>query len=667
MNAKEAQAAMAADLERSGLSLADCPGWKLCDAKTIAAMFPKAGVEWAYKIPYPHSKCIRYRVLSWQPLPFGAVRADAPKYLQAPRTTAGVFLAPNYDWGAVHAGKGELVIVEGEKKALAGCKAGFNVIGLGGVWSWKSKATGQEMIQELAGLDLEQRTVFICFDSDAKTNAQVAAAIAAFVALLIKKGAVVHVATLPELVKGDKCGLDDFLLLKGAEPFRAHLDASGTTGDLAKMLWQFNARYAVIRDGGIVVDEHGTDDHDRPLLRIMDASRFKSVIAANIQTVETVVTAGQAKSKPVKVAERWIEWEPRREYEKLTYDPGKPRVLNHGSRLNTWMGLGCEPKKGDMSPWRKLLDHMFKGGDQAHRLWFEQWLGWPLREPGAKLSSAVGVWGLPGRGKSIVAEHAMAAIYGRNFTSISQIEFEESFNEWAGARQFVLVDEVSANDSRALGDRFKKLITQKEIRVNEKFVPKYTLPDHINYYLTSNSPRAFYVEDEDRRFFIHRVPDEQLPREFFDVFVDDWLAIKGGQPTGSGAPALLHYFLHELNYCGFRPHAPPPMTEAKDEMIETVRHPAVHWLKSFASDPMFEACGKREVWTVGELFALYRSVGGQGAGNVSANGFGAYVASAGLLKRRFSDARLVAVASIPKWFKAGRTAWLVENARKGKF
>ena len=54
----------------------------------------------------------------------------------------------------------------------------------------------------------------ICFDSDAVSNQAVLGAENALAQLLERKGAIVYIKRLPQLVKGQKTGLDDYLVTK---------------------------------------------------------------------------------------------------------------------------------------------------------------------------------------------------------------------------------------------------------------------------------------------------------------------------------------------------------------------------------------------------------------------------------------------------------------------
>jgi hypothetical protein len=114
-------------------------------------------------------------------------------------------------------GKSPIYITEGEKKALALSQLGLPAVGLGGVWCG-CKAGTEELIDDLAGLPLTDRVVYIVFDYDPKatTRRDVEAARTRLARALKAKGTgEVYDVPLPSGPKGAKQGVDDFLVASG--------------------------------------------------------------------------------------------------------------------------------------------------------------------------------------------------------------------------------------------------------------------------------------------------------------------------------------------------------------------------------------------------------------------------------------------------------------------
>ncbi|MEX0700723.1 MAG: phage/plasmid primase, P4 family [Planctomycetales bacterium] len=119
-----------------------------------------------------------------------------------------------------------LLIVEGEKKTLAGMQAGFPTIGLTGAWNWKLGKGADRLIADLEAIAWDGRPVFIVFDSDAAENENVRLGESRLAAQLQARGASVKCVRLPSGPDGAKCGLDDFLLAHGKAALWPLLDSA---------------------------------------------------------------------------------------------------------------------------------------------------------------------------------------------------------------------------------------------------------------------------------------------------------------------------------------------------------------------------------------------------------------------------------------------------------
>lgn len=122
----------------------------------------------------------------------------------------------------------ELILTEGEKKALKATQEGFPTIGLTGVWAWKPKDR-EQLLPELEQIIWKGRRVFIAFDSDRTEKADIQKAEARLAFHLAKRGAIVKLVILPPGPldaegRPTKIGLDDFLVANNAEALRKLLD-----------------------------------------------------------------------------------------------------------------------------------------------------------------------------------------------------------------------------------------------------------------------------------------------------------------------------------------------------------------------------------------------------------------------------------------------------------
>lgn len=555
------------------------------------------------------------------PTDFTSLTEKKPvRYVQEPNTAPVAYYPTNQTWSDLVKDSGcPLILTEGELKAAKACKEGFPTIGLGGVYSWRSYKLGLTWLPSLDPIRWLKRHVYIVFDSDYKTNPMVCAALKGLADELHQRGAFVHLVTLPQLPGFEKVGLDDFLVGAGpssVEMFRQLLADAEPLG-LTLPLWSLNEKYVYVQDPGLIVDQE-TRFKASP-------GAFKDHLQSTLSYQERQLKAdGSVSFKNVSAAAAWLRWPLRTEVTKLTYQPGGGKFVQDPLPLyNTWPGWGVTPKKGDVSLFTQLVDHIFKGAEPEAKQWFLRWCAYPLQHPGIKLFSSVVIHGIKhGTGKSLLG-YTLGRIYGKNFTEISQADLHGNFNEWAENKQLVMGDDISGSNKRQDNDLLKRMISQRELRVNGKYVPTYVIPDCINYFFTANHPDSFFLEDDDRRHFIHEVQVGSLPEEFYAEY-DLWL------DTGGSAAVFQH--LLTLDLSDFNPAAPAFRTMAKERMIANVQSDLAGWVRELMSNPdqilkFGDITLTKELYTSKELLQFYDPTGHTGT---TANGLGRELARAGI-------------------------------------
>jgi hypothetical protein len=338
---------------------------------------------------------------------------------------------------------------------------------------------------------------------------------------------------------------------------------------------------------------------------------------------------GTISMEKVSAAAVWIKWPLRKCADKLGYIPGQEKFLriNDDIVFNSWQGWGVDPSKGDVKPFLQLFDFVFEGLTKEERDWVLNWMAYPIKHPGTKLFQAVIVHGrTTGTGKTFIG-YTLKRIYGENFIKIKSEDLRETW--WAENRQFVLGDEISGSDKRADSDALKTMITQEETNVNVKYIPQYRIPDCVNYYLTSNHADALWLEDEDRRFFVHEVPHaEPLPLEFYRKY-EKWL-------NDGGAAYLMHWF-QQRDVSSFDPKGPAPRTVARHRMIIMGKSD----IDGFCADLKVNAGSilrigqmrhQRDLFTSKEIMEFYLRDNENAAGRITSNGIARALAKAGFIQ-----------------------------------
>ncbi|UIS73803.1 primase [Pseudoxanthomonas phage PW916] len=588
------------------------------------------------------------------------------RYVQPFDTAPVAYYPQNHDdWPTLLSEPAPIIITEGELKAAKACKEGFPTIGLGGVDSFAAKRMGVVWLESLRFVNWVGRHVYICFDSDMRRNPNVLGALERLADELEQQGAHPYVVILPELDGPEsKIGLDDFLIHEhgGPDEFAGLLSEAEPLG-LSRALFHLNERYVYVADPGLIVNDKTNAKHS--------PGAFKEHVAAPaVFIAREFDQEGNIRTKTTSAAAAWIKWPLRRAVDKITYAPGKEKfIFNGASMYNTWQGWGLEPRPGDCSLFLDLVDHLFQGADPGAKEWFLKWCAYPLQYPGVKLYSDVLIYGRKhGTGKSLIG-YTLGRIYGKNFTEIKQKNLHENHNEWAENKQFIMGDDITGSNKREDNDLLKNLVTQREIRLNPKYIPSYTVPDVINYFFTANNPDTFFMDDDDRRHFIHEVKVQPLPEEFY-VEYDLWL-------DSGGAAALFDYLL-KLDTSDFNPAARAFDTQAKKRMITDTQSDLGAWVRRLIEDPdhvlrIGSIKLKKDLFSNRELLELYDPEKRTGT---TANGLGRELRRAGIdmvndgkpVRLAEGSERLYAVRNADTWLNApiDELAKHVGEATKGK-
>ncbi len=359
--------------------------------------------------------------------------------------------------------------------------------------------------------------------------------------------------------------------------------------------------------------------------------------------------------KTVSYADAWIQSPKRADYIDLVFKPGAGLIT--GGCINLWRGWGAESKLGDITPWSEMLDHIFADHSDMKK-WFEQWIAYPIKHPGAKLNTAVVLWSsVQGVGKSMIGE-TVGKIYGEHFKVISAQELHNNFNGWLKDCQFVLGEENASSDHRADSNKLKHLITGNTIYVEEKYQPRLKMINRANFLFTSNHPDAFHIEDHDRRFFIWEIDANKRPDDFYADFID-W------RDHRDGLSALIYHLL-TIDLSDFNPKANAPLTESKKEMIYHSRTECEKWIHDVTSDnESIQSVFGSEITSITDISKLFQSEHGT---NVTTT------AISKALKRRMpyrlkkvtttsGRKNVVSIANHEKWSKADNSEWIKEYER----
>lgn len=263
------------------------------------------------------------------------------------------------------------------------------------------------------------------------------------------------------------------------------------------------------------------------------------------------------------LAVRWLESPHRemRDAKNLVFDP--TLQASPETHINMFAGFPLIPVNDEalVEPVLELLASLCSSESNADEVfqWLLRWLAFPLQNPGAKMQTAILMFGeKQGTGKSLFFEGVMGPIYGDYGTTAGQHQLESSFTDWKSRRLFVLFEEVlSRNDRYNHLGTLKHMVTGRTQRINPKNLPERVEANHLNAVFLSNEPQPIPIDLEDRRFLVVGAKNK-LEKAFYDKFK---------RLLKEGASAAFYEFLLRYPIGDFNEHTLPPRTDSKDGII----------------------------------------------------------------------------------------------------
>jgi putative DNA primase/helicase len=337
------------------------------------------------------------------------------------------------------------------------------------------------------------------------------------------------------------------------------------------------------------------------------ALQYCSQIAWDVETRQAYSVAGIRNQFGNDEVRMWMTSDKRRvvHAEQVVFDPTK---TCGPACINLFGGLETVPMAGDCQPILDLLRHLCGDNDELYD-WVLDWTAYPLQNLGAKMPTAVIMHGDEGSGKNLFWE-IVRDIYGSYGSVVGQDQLEDKFNDWISHQLFVIGDEVlSRTEMRHLKGKLKAMISGREIKINTKMMPVRSEANHVNLVFLSNELQPNALDASDRRYCVIWTPPKMLP-EFYKAVV--------ACRDNGGREAFLH-FLTQRGLAQFNPFAPPPVTQAKSDLIDLGRPNPERWWLAWSTNTLqvtFASCSSDQAyrlyrrWCVieGEKFPMSKNV-----------------------------------------------------------
>lgn len=229
----------------------------------------------------------------------------------------------------------------------------------------------------------------------------------------------------------------------------------------------------------------------------------------------------------------------------------------------------------DMDKVNIVLDHIklvIASSDKNLADYIENYLAYKTQKPFSKTEVCILLHSIQeGTGKSAFY-HLLQALFGARYVNDSTInDLQKSFNGLYSRSLFIILEETSKGLSKDVNDFLKRIITQKTIREEEKFMKPITLDDHREIMILTNNFNTVKLSNEDRRYCCANVSN--CKKDNVDYFNKYYQFIEDPESMKH-----LYHYLIEKDISKYDPRR-IVITDMKKEMIESHEDPIVTFVK----------------------------------------------------------------------------------------
>lgn len=484
-----------------------------------------------------------------------------------------------------------ILITNGEEQSLCAqmqvLKEGlpFSCVALGGIDKWPSFINHFRHFGYCASASGKtvRRPIIISMDWNRENYAAQAAEDALY-DFFASTGAVVTILRWPINGSMGEQKLDEYIV--GGGSIMSAIEHSVQLDINPMNRRYFNARYAKF-EGGVI--------------RLSDAARLTTAqFTSQYSHLNSIVTSPSGRVARAYHAKEWLDNPYVPVVTGTFFEPWgiwETRESPHlrGTELNLFSGWGCVPEAGDIEPFHKLIDNLFK--EPAHKDWALQWIAHLVQRPNDICSTYLALSSiLHGTGKGLFARTLRLMVGERYCVAGTKEAWIGRFNgEWEG-KLLVLTDELMMSkpeDRRRMGERVKGIVGNPVISIEKRGEMPAEHHNPIRFVFTGKSDKIAHLDPADRRAAVFE-SITALDPDFGEQY-DRWLRAPGIRA------ALLHYFGH-LDLSAWNPGAPAIKTLARLASVQSSAGPLMAFIEDLQANIILP---DRDIATPDEIVAAY--------------------------------------------------------------
>jgi adenylate kinase family enzyme len=257
--------------------------------------------------------------------------------------------------------------------------------------------------------------------------------------------------------------------------------------------------------------------------------------------------------------------------------------------LNLWHGLSINPKMGDYRRIETFIKDIVCSSSTTHFEYLWNWLAHMIQKPWEKPGVSITLLGGQGVGKGTFAAKIVGAMYLDHFLHLqSDKALTGDFNDSLESSFVIFADEAFFSGDRKAANILKAIETEDRIHINPKFQPSRQIESFHRIISASNNDHASYVETDDRRKLILRLPDTKR---------DDWVYWRElDEELKSGGLEALAFALSQTDISSFEVRKKPDTGELLRQKLASLDSIPQWWADRLMMGSQISATSEWKDW-----------------------------------------------------------------------
>lgn len=254
--------------------------------------------------------------------------------------------------------------------------------------------------------------------------------------------------------------------------------------------------------------------------------------------------------------------------------------------FNLWPGFNVKRTTAEgegLELIKQFIFEVFASENQTLYNYLISWIAGLFRSTGINEIALV-VLSNQGSGKDTLFSFITNMMMAGTFTECSGIDsITDKHNTFITNKRLIAIDEVSSTEGkdgfRGRFDKLKNMITQPHIMINPKGVDAFTIPNISNFWFNTNHVNSMYIEKSDRRYAIIRTSEK---------YIQNIPYFKNLRAKCFNQETYNAFYTYLLDFDMVDLRANIPTTEAKTEMINLSKPPALRFADAITTERLFE-------------------------------------------------------------------------------